>query len=166
MQILNRQNHILVIARMDLKPLIKLLVVAMSFCKFQDCDRYCEGSTDYCASHNLFLRKQLRESLKPKKIYVLHKSDKPIAKVSKKMAKELKVYSVKRAEHLKEHPDCQIRLMNICQNDRETNQVHHSAKRVENLTKKETFLTACLHCHRYIEDVMSASERRERGFLK
>lgn len=141
--------------------------MAVNICSWPDgCENYREGNTDYCATHNHQLRKQSREALKPKKTYVLPKAEKPIAKVSKKMAKNLKVYSVVREEHLKEHPDCQIRLMNICQNDRETNTIHHAAKRGKNLTNKETFLTACLNCHRYIEDVMSSQERREKGFLR
>lgn len=138
----------------------------MSFCKYPECENYTEGTTDYCGTHNHQMRKEHRESLKPKKVYVLPKATKPIKKVSAKLAKELTVYEVKKKKHLQEHPDCQIRLLNICQNDRETNAIHHSAKRGKNLTNETTFLTACVHCHAQIETVMSAEERRERGFLK
>jgi len=138
-----------------------------NFCKWPEgCDNYCEGSTDYCGTHNHLLRKQAREASKPKKIYTLPKPTKPIAKVSKKEAKRLQEYSHKKKAHLQKHPDCQIRLMNVCQNNRETNAIHHSAKRGKNLTNEETFLTACVHCHNHIEFVMSAEERRKRGFLK
>lgn len=129
------------------------------FCKcIEGCENYCEGSTDYCASHNLLIRKQSRESLKPKKTY-------QIPKVSKKMKTQLKTYSQKRKEHLNKHPDCQIKLKDICKNDRATNSIHHSAKRGSNLNKELTYLTACIPCHHHIESVMSASDRRHLRFL-
>lgn len=130
-----------------------------NFCKWPEgCDNYCEGNTDYCGSHNHQMRKEHREASKPQKQYT-------IPKVSPKMKRELKTYSVKRVEHLRKHPDCQIRLVG-CQNNRETNQVHHSAKRSKNLNNEETFLTACIECHKILETKMSAQERREKGYLK
>lgn len=130
----------------------------MGFCKWPDgCENYCEGSTDLCASHNHLLRKQAREDAKPPK------EIKPIPKVTPKMARALKTLSVKKAEHLKKHPDCQIRLIG-CTNQNKT--VHHSAKRGKNLLNEETFLTACEFCHDQIEFKLSAKERREKGFLR
>ena len=135
-----------------------LLDLTGSFCKWPDCDNYKEGNTDYCATHNLFLRKQAKEALKPQK------QIKPIAQTSKKMAKNLRTYSEKKKKHLEEHPDCQLRLLG-CTNNRETNTIHHSGKRGANLNKEELFLTACDYCHNYVERVMSAADRREKGFL-
>lgn len=57
------------------------------------------------------------------------KAPRPIHKVSKKMADQLKEYTRAKAEHLKEHPDCQARLKEICRNDRRSNTIHHTAKR-------------------------------------
>jgi hypothetical protein len=130
-----------------------------NICEFIGCEKYCEGNTKYCGTHNHQLRKQAREEAKLKKTYV-------IPKVSKKMGKQLKTYSEKKKEHLEKHPDCQIKILGVCSNNRETNSIHHSAKRGANLTNEETFLTACIPCHNYIEFVMSAKERREKGFLR
>lgn len=91
---------------------------------------------------------------------------KPIPKMSKKLAVETRKYSGKggtREEHLKENPYCQIRLIG-CENV--ATQVHHCAKRGKNLNNKETFKSACQHCHDKVEFVLSAKERRELGLLK
>lgn len=130
----------------------------MPFCMYGDCENYTEGNTDFCASHNHAMRKAKKDASKVKVVT-------PIRKVSEKQAKELQVYEVLRAEHLKDHPDCQIKLIG-CKNDRKTNTVHHCAKRGANLNKKEFFKTACLWCHDYVEFVMSAKERREKGLLQ
>ena len=94
------------------------------------------------------------------------KAPRPIHKVSKKMADQLKEYTMAKAEHLKEHPDCQARLKEICRNDRRSNTIHHTAKRGKNLTNKATFLTVCVPCHDHIETVLSAKERRDLGYLR
>lgn len=85
-------------------------------------------------------------------------------KISEKLKGALIEYAHKKAEHLKKHPDCQAKLLG-CQNDRKTNQLHHGAKRGENLNKEEFFITVCVHCHSVIETKLSASERREKGLL-
>lgn len=115
--------------------------------------------TGLCASCSAAIRKAERQAGKEKK---------PIRKikpVSDSMRQKLKEYKPAKEQHLKEHPDCQVRLIG-CQNNRETNSVHHAAKRGKNLANKETFLTACEHCHHQIEFVLSAAERRERGYLR
>lgn len=43
--------------------------------------------------------------------------------------------------------------------------VHHKAKRGKNYLNKETFMAVCRECHIIIENVMSAPDRREQGFL-
>lgn len=87
----------------------------------------------------------------------------PIRKVSKKMAKDLQDYGVLRKIHLQEHPECQINIPGVC--DGQATTVHHCAKRGVNLLKADTFKSACMPCHEYIETKMSAEERRERGLL-
>lgn len=130
----------------------------MPFCQFENCEAYTEGNTNYCGTHNSYLRKLAKEITKPPKIH------KPIRQVSVKMAKELVIFEAKKAEHLKKHPDCQIKLVG-CMNDRRTNTVHHAAKRGKNLNNEETFLTGCLYCHDQVETKLSAGERREKGLL-
>lgn len=87
----------------------------------------------------------------------------PTKKITAKHAKELQDYGVLRRIHLQEHPECQINIPNVC--DGQATTVHHCAKRGVNLLRSDTFKSACMSCHTYIETVMSAEERREKGFL-
>lgn len=128
----------------------------MPFCTYSDCENYTEGSTNFCASHNLMFRKSKRDA---KKIKVVT----PVRKVSGKMAKELAVYEIKKAAHLKKFPNCQAKLIG-CVN--KNNTVHHIAKRGKNLNNEDTFLTVCTECHDQIEFKMSAKERREKHLLQ
>lgn len=114
-------------------------------------------STMLCASCSHAARKQERLS---KKVKIVQ----PIRKVSKKMAKDLQDYGVLRRKYLLENPVCQSGLPgDIC--DCLSVEVHHRAKRGKNLLDASTFMALCRSCHTYIETVMSAEERRERGFL-
>lgn len=124
----------------------------------KECDRNPieNRDTGLCASCGALARKLERQASKPVKVYQM-------PKVSPKMAKELRTYSQKKADHLKKHPYCQIKLIGCTHRG---TQVHHAAKRGKNLNNEETFMTACDDCHNYVERVMSAKERRERGFLK
>lgn len=87
-----------------------------------------------------------------------------IPKISEGLKAAMIDYVKAKREHLKEHPDCQIKLIG-CQNNRPTNTVHHCAKRGKNLSKKEYFKTACQWCHDHTEFVLSAKTRREKGLL-
>lgn len=111
----------------------------------------------YCATFNFEQRKEEKNALKVKVV-------KPIRKVSKKTAKELQDYSVQRRQYLAGHTECQARVSPQCDGD--SCEVHHSAKRGANLLNVDTFVAVCRPCHRYIEDVMSAEERREKGLLR
>lgn len=84
-------------------------------------------------------------------------------KVSAKMAKDLQDYSVQRRQYLAGHTECEARVAPDCDGD--SCEIHHSAKRGSNLLNIETFVAVCRPCHIYIETVMSAEERRERGLL-
>ena len=128
-------------------------------CSVEDCENQCEGRTSQCASCNFADRKAAKQALKEKKVY-------KIQPMSKKLAKETKKYSGPggtREQHLEEHPMCQIKLVGC---EGQATSVHHSAKRGKNLNNVETFMSACQHCHDFIEFQMSAKERREKGFLK
>lgn len=113
-------------------------------------------STGMCASCGLSTRKAIAQQAKVKIVSAPRK-------VSAKMAKDLQDYGVLRRIHLQEHPECQVNLPGIC--DGQATTVHHCAKRGVNLLKPDTFKSACMPCHIYIETVMSAEERRERGLL-
>lgn len=111
--------------------------------------------TGLCASCSLDDRKSERAEAKPVKVYQM-------PRMSPKRKEDNKTYAVLSAEHLKEHPDCQIKLVG-CTN--QGNVVHHTAKRGKNLNVKRYFKTACVYCHNFIETRMSAHERREKGYL-
>lgn len=133
----------------------------MKTCTYQDGDERCEnlveGRTEYCASHNALIRKAQKEALKPKK------KPKAIKKFSAKRVKEVADYSILAKQYLSEHEACEARIENVC--DGQSIQVHHKAKRGVNLLNYETFMAVCYPCHHHIETVMSADERREKGFL-
>ena len=129
----------------------------MKFCSIPDCDNPVEGRTEMCASHNYEQRKSEKQS---KKVTIVR----PANKVSPKRAKELQEYNKLQKEQLKEHPECQIKILGVCIGKATTN--HHSAKRGKNYLNKETFLSACLPCHEFLETKLSAAERRDLGLLK
>lgn len=135
---------------------MRLLKTCSWYEEGEPCINLCEGNTDFCASHNSLQRKAAKLARKSK-IAV------PTKKITAKHAKELQDYGVLRRIHLQEHPECQINIPNVC--DGQATTVHHCAKRGVNLLRSDTFKSACMSCHTYIETVMSAEERREKGFL-
>lgn len=110
-----------------------------------------------CASCNARARK---EAMNAKRVRIV----KPIRKVSPKMAKNLADYSVQWKQYLAAHTGCEARVAPNCDGD--SCEVHHSAKRGANLLNIDTFVATCRPCHIYIENVMSAEERREKGLLR
>jgi len=112
-----------------------------------------------CASCNHMLRKSERQALKD-----ASKVKKPVKKVSPKHRKELADYTVQRSHFLSAHIECMARVSPQC--DGHACEIHHSAKRGANLLNIETFVAVCRPCHLFIETVMSAEERREKGLLK
>lgn len=129
----------------------------MKLCSVPDCENLVEGRTEMCASHNQAARKAERQA---KKVQVVQ----PVKKISAKHAKELQDYGVLRRKYLMENPVCESGLPgDIC--GCLSVEVHHRAKRGKNLLDSSTFMAICRPCHTYIETVMSAEERRERGFL-
>lgn len=128
----------------------------MRTCSFESCDSLVEGNTEYCATHGHMLRKQAKQAKRVKIVSAPRK-------VSAKMAKDLEDYGVLRRKYLAEHEECEVRIEGVC--DGQATTVHHCAKRGVNLLKPDTFKSACMPCHIYIETVMSAEDRRERGLL-
>jgi len=132
-------------------------------CQYDDCERPREGSTSFCSSHNALDRKEQRDSLKPVKVPKPLKRT-PVKKMSAKRKTEHATYIEKAAAHLKAHPNCQIKLAEVC--TKKATEIHHSAKRGKNYLNEKTFLSACRECHSVVETKLSASERREKGLLK
>jgi len=122
-------------------------------CGGRPVENHCIG---LCASCAHAQRKAERQASKVKVVT-------PVRKVSKKMAKDLQDYGILRLQYLQMHPACEVRLPGIC--DGQATTVHHCAKRGVNLLRADTFKSACMSCHEYIETKMSAEERREKGLL-
>ena len=94
-----------------------------------------------------------------------------IRQVSKKMARKLAVYRVKREKFLAERDRCEIGPVlwnaNILESNCEYSgvEVHHVARRLgENLNDERTWLATCQNCHRYCES--HANIARQLGLLK
>ncbi len=122
---------------------------------------YCEcgrvaGRTGKCETCEHEKRKAERNAGKVKKVYKI-----PVK--SKKKAKEDVQYTKLRKEKLEEHPNCQIKIKDICEG--KAIEVHHPGKRGKNYLNKALFMSACRPCHNHVETVMSAKERREKKFL-
>jgi hypothetical protein len=126
------------------------------YCIEPGCEAMVEGNTDKCATHNYEDR---RNAKKARQVKVVHQ----VKKVSARRAKEKPIYDKLRDEQLKEHPECQIKIAGICIG--RATECHHAAKRGKNYLNKETFLSACDPCHKHVERVMSAQERRDNGLL-
>lgn len=71
------------------------------------------------------------------------KPRKPIRRVSKKRAGDLRKYSMYAADYLKAHPNCEV-----CGDSSDC--IHHKRGRGIHLNKTEFFLSVCHNCHNYI----------------
>lgn len=77
--------------------------------------------TGLCASCSAAIRKAERYATMP------HRVLKRIKPMSDKMRQNLKDYKPVKDQHLRQHPDCQVRLIG-CQNNRETNTVQNAER--------------------------------------
>jgi hypothetical protein len=125
------------------------------YCSYEDCSRFA-FINGICYSHDKEEKREAKEKAKVKKAY-------KIPAKSKKKAKEDVQYTKLRKEKLEEHPNCQIKIMGICEG--KAIEVHHPGKRGKNYLNKALFMSACRPCHNHVETVMSAKERRENKFL-
>lgn len=74
---------------------------------------------------------------------------KPIARTSKKRAKENRQYLAIRKQFLKVYPKCQAKL-DGCKV--EAIEIHHMSGRIaDNLVDASNFLAVCHNCHKWIE---------------
>lgn len=115
----------------------------MKTCTFNEgeerCQNRCEGSTDYCGSHNHAIRKAEREALKEKK------KPKAIKKFSAKRVKETKEYQDKRDKYLAIFPICQAKGCG-----KPSTELHHrKGRQGKNLTDESFFMALCHDHHEY-----------------
>lgn len=85
---------------------------------------------------------------------------KPIAKHSKKMLTELKIYRVLRKDYLKDHPICEAELEGC---KKKSIEIHHTASRGLNLNNVDTWIAVCRWCHDEIH--LNSKSAREKGLL-
>lgn len=86
----------------------------------------------------------------------------PLKKVSRKRAKELKVYSELRKLFLSARQYCEI-FVDGC--TRRATELHHvNGRNGRRLLDTQWFLPSCRNCHRYLHD--NPRFARENGFLK
>jgi len=75
---------------------------------------------------------------------------KPIAKLSKSMIANLKIYAPAKKSYLKAHPICEANLENCT---KVSTDIHHKAGRIGKLLYATAyFLCVCRNCHRFIEE--------------
>lgn len=76
----------------------------------------------------------------------LKKNDTPIKKVADKRAEELRLYYIARAEHMKEFPECQLKVDEHC--TVVATELHHQKGREGKLLlEKKFFRSGCKPCH-------------------
>ena len=83
----------------------------------------------------------------------------PIKKVSDKLSKELKIYTLKRRIYLMENPNCLAKIEG-CTGAATT--IHHRKGRGKYLNDTSTWLGACMSCHHHIENFPAFA--KENGF--
>jgi len=129
----------------------------MKTCSFPGCENYTEGRTEFCASHNAHFRKEKRQAAKN-----ALKKPARIPKFSEKKATKILPYAVMRRIYLKENPVCEANL-NSCETH--SAEIHHKSMSDLDYLEVKTWMAVCRSCHNFIEQIMGAEERRERGFL-
>lgn len=129
------------------------------FCMIESCRNF-SFRNGLCISHETEIRKAENNALRDQgKIKIKN----PIRSRSKKKVSQDRLYSVLRREYLEQNPNCEIKLLGCVGLATE---IHHSAKRGDNYLNVKTWMATCRMCHSHIETVMSAKERREKGYLK
>ena len=110
----------------------------------------------HTATCNFQRRKAERNALKKKKVYT-------IPKVTAKRREENKAYTPLRKKYLEDHPDCQVKLLGICTG--KALEIHHVSTSHKDFLNIKTWKSSCKECHRFLETVLSAQDRRNLGLL-
>lgn len=121
-----------------------------------DCGNTVIEAFGRCASCNAIRRKEERMASK-------EKVKKKVPQMSNKRAGEVRKYGPMRKEFLRKNRACQAHLEHCWHR---SSQIHHTTTSALDFLNTETWMAVCGHCHTMIETVMSAAERREKGFLK
>lgn len=128
----------------------------MRICHYPECESYCEGTTDYCATHNYEQRRSAKDAVKLTKQQERKKAQRlagmkekrtPIKKASDKRADQLALYSILRKKWLKGKL-CGVKGCGCMADD-----IHHKKGRDGDLLiDTRFFLAVCRPHHRYITD--------------
>ncbi len=96
----------------------------------------------------------------------LSKVEKPkrkaIKKVSDKRKKENDEYKPLREKYLLDHPECELKMLNCTI---VATQIHHCSMSHLDFLNIHTWKGGCDSCHKIVERVLSAKERRDKGLL-
>lgn len=132
----------------------------MKLCKFPDCEAYTMNEqVDYRGTHLHYLRKSDRDFKKA----ALKVPPKRPSKFSEKKAAKILPYAILRRNYLNENPVCQIRIDGVCIGPSE--EIHHCSMSDLDFLEVSTWKASCVVCHRWVESMMSAEERRAKGLL-
>ena len=126
----------------------------MKLCGILNCENYAMSNIDVCDTHRREQKKALSKVEKPKR--------KALPKFSKKRKEEMPQYKALRDTFMKEHPDCQAKLIGC---SGKATECHHAGKRGKNYLNVKTFMALCNNCHSITERVLSAQERRNLKLL-
>ncbi len=125
------------------------------YCSYEDCNRFA-FINGICYSHDKEEKREAKEKLKVKKVY-------KIPAKSKNKAKEDSQYGPLRKKFLEEYPMCNASINGEC--GKPAVEIHHVSLSGTNFLNTETWVGCCIDCHRIIETVLSAEERRLKGLL-
>lgn len=90
------------------------------------------------------------------------KKRKAIPKFSAKRKKENEEYKPLREKYLLDHPECELKFLNCT---RVATQIHHCSMSHLDFLNILTWKSGCDNCHKIVERVLSAKERKEKGLL-
>lgn len=153
--------------------MISLRTCAWIFDDDQPCGNLCEGTTNFCSSHNRQLRREKETTQKQssKRVALLskmkEKNKQPrqkVKKVSDKRAVLNEEYS-KLAIRFKEvNPFCKGKIPKVCTG--KTEHVHHAMGRGKYLLDPETWIPLCAGCHFYVHQYPLDAMKRGLSFSR
>ena len=130
--------------------------------KYNECKECKEEKAIYskkcCQNCYWKLRRKANEAKKGTGGTVKNNKRYKIKPISNKMAEKLKEYRPLRDKYMKENPTCEVLG---CY--KESQDLHHKARRGANLCNVETFMAVCRTCHISIEE--NPIESKKLGYL-
>ncbi len=111
---------------------------------------------DVCDTHRREAKKAERIANQPVK------KKKPLPKFSKKRKEENAEYKPLRLQYLADNPECQLNFFGCTYH---ATQIHHCSMSHLDFLNVSTWKSGCDHCHKIVERVLSADERKALGLL-